>query len=151
MPKTAQNTAETIEFPSFDTSKASDQFRAFTEKGVAQGRETYSRMKAGFEDSQKALESTYETAKTYSDEMTLKSIAAMRASTEASFSHLEALVGAKSLSDIFELQSAFLRKGMEMSIDQAKEMQTLSTKAATELSQPMKNVFEKSMKELKAA
>lgn len=148
MTKSAQ---KTVEFPSFDAAQASDQFRAFTENSAAQGREAYARLKAGFENGQKAIETTFENAKAYGDEMTLKSIAAMRATTEAGFAHVEALVAAKSLSEVVELQSAFVRKALEMSVDQAKDFQSLSSKAATELSKPMKDVVEKSMTELKAA
>jgi phasin len=148
MTKTAQ---KTVEFPSFDATQATDQFRAFTENSVAQGREAYAKLKAGFEDGQKAVEATFENAKAFSDEMTLKSIAAMRSTTEAGFAHVEALVAAKSLSEIVELQSAFARKALEMSVDQAKDFQSLSSKAATDLSKPMKDAVEKSMKELKAA
>lgn len=148
MTKTAQKGAE---FPSFDATQATDQFRAFTENSAAQGREAYAKLKTGFEDGQKAVEATFENAKAFSDEMTLKSIAAMRSTTEAGFAHVEALVAAKSLSEIVELQSAFARKALEMSVDQAKEFQTLSSKAATDVAKPMKDAVEKSMRELKAA
>lgn len=151
MTKTNTKTAETIEFPSFDASKATDQFRAFADKGVEQSKEAYSKMKSGVEDSQKALEETFEQAKTFGDTFALKSIAAMRKATEANFSHLEALVGAKSLSEVMELQSSFVRKSVEMSVDHAKEFQTLSSNAASDVAKPMKSVFEKTMKEHKAA
>ena len=146
-----KTTQKTTEFPTFDATQASDQFRAFTENGMAQGREFYAKLKAGFEDGQKAVEATFENAKAYSDELTLKSIAVMRSTTEAGFAHVEALVAAKSLSEVAELQSAFARKALEMSVDQAKDFQSLSSKAATDLSKPMKDAVEKSMKELKAA
>src|ERR671910_1683944 len=91
MAKTSDQTAEIIEnveFPTFDASKATDQFRAIAEKGVEQSKEAYSKLKTGAETTQKALESTFETAKTVSNDVSLKAIAAMRANAEASFSHL---------------------------------------------------------------
>ncbi|MEO3998166.1 phasin [Mesorhizobium sp. CAU 1732] len=151
MTKAAPKTAETIEFPSFDAEKATDQFRAFAEKGVEQSKEAYSRIKTGAETTQKAMESTFENAKTVGSEMTLKSIAAMRANAEASFSHIEALVGVKSLSEFFELQTSFLRKSVETAVEQAKDFQAASTKAAEDVSKPMKDVFQTSIKELKVA
>ena len=63
MSKTVKIADISIEFPSFDASKATDQFRAFAEKGVEQSKEVYAKVKAGAEDTQKALESTCETAK----------------------------------------------------------------------------------------
>jgi phasin len=154
MSKTAAKTtetAETIEFPAFDASKATDQLRSFAEKGVEQSKEAYEKLKVGAEETQKALESTFETAKSVGSELSLKTIAAMRANAEANFSHLEALVGVKSLSEFVELQTAFLRKRVEMTVEQTKELQSLTTKAATEVSKPVKDAFEKTFKELKVA
>jgi phasin len=147
----AAKTAETIEFPTFDASKATDQFRAFAEKGVEQSKEAYAKFKANAEDAQKTMESAMDTMKKAGSEMSLKGIAAMRASTEADFNYLESLVNAKSLSEIIELQTGYMRKRMEMMVDQAKDMQAASTKMVDEVSKPAKDAFEKAMKELKVA
>lgn len=154
MTKTAVKTAETIEnieFPTFDAGKATDQLRTFAEKGVEQSKEAYAKLKAGAEETQKALESTFETAKSAGSELSLKTISALRANAEANFSHLESLVGVKSLSELVELQTAFLRKRVEMTVEQTKELQSLTTKAATDVSKPVKDAFEKAFKELKVA
>lgn len=151
MTKAAAKTAETVEFPTFDAEKATDQFRAFAEKGVEQSKEAYAKMKTGAETAQKALETSFENAKSVAGEMSLKSIAAARANAEAGFSHLEALVGARSLSEVIELQTAYLRKSVETAVEQAKDFQSVSTKAADELSRPVKDAFEKAMKDLKVA
>ncbi|QPC86812.1 phasin [Mesorhizobium sp. NBSH29] len=151
MSKTAAKTNETIEFPTFDASKATDQFRAFAEKGAEQSKETYSKMKTGAEEAQKALETTLETAKSVGGDLSLKTIAAMRANADAGFSHLEALAGVKSISDFVELQTAFMRKSFETAVEQGKELQSIGSKAATDVSKPVKDVFEKAMKELKVA
>ena len=120
MSKKITDTAETVEFPTFDTAKATDQIRAFAEKGVEQSKEAYAKLQNGAEEAKKTLESTYEVAKTVSSDLSLKTISALRANAEANFSHLEALVGAKSLSEIVELQTSFLRKRVEMTVEQAK-------------------------------
>ena len=65
--------------------------------------------------------------------------------------HLEALIGAKSLSEVVELQTSFLRKRVEAGVEQAKDFQAVATKAAEDVSKPMKTVFEKAVKELKVA
>jgi phasin len=148
--KTAE-TIENVEFPSFDASKATDQIRAFAEKGVEQSKEAYAKLKTGAEETQRALESSYETAKGVSGELSLKTISALRSNAEAGFSHLEALMGAKSLSEVMELQTAFLRKGFETTVEQAKDFQSIASKAVEEVSKPMKTAFEKAMKEIKAA
>lgn len=153
----AVETAETI-YPAFeagkaafDTSKVADQFRAFAEKGVEQSKEAYAKLKTGAEEAQKTLESTYETAKTVGSDLSMKTITAMRANAAAGFDHLEALLGAKSISEVIELQTAYLRKRVEMAVDQVKDMQTATSQAAEDVSRPVKDMFEKAMKELKAA
>lgn len=146
-PKTVEN----VEFPTFDASKAADQVRAFAEKGIEQSKETYTKLKTGAEEAQKALESTFETAKTVGSDLSLKAIAALRTNSEAGFAHLEALVGAKSLSEVIELQTAFVRKSFESAVEQAKELQAITSKAAEDVSKPMKDAFEKAVKELKVA
>ncbi len=142
---------ETTEFAAFDASKATDQLRNFADKSLEQSKEAYAKVKAGTEEAQKALETTFETAKTASNDLSLKTIAALRANAEASFAHLEALVAAKSLSEVVELQSAYLRKRVEMTVEQAKDFQAATSKAAEELAQPIKVAFEKALKDLKAA
>lgn len=154
MSKTAAKTAEsieTVEFPAFDAGKATDQLRSFAEKGVEQTKEAYDKLKIGAEEAQKTLESTFETAKSVGTELSLKTIAALRANAEANFSHLEALVGVKSLSELVELQTAFLRKRVEMTVEQTKDLQGLTSKAATDVSKPVKDAFEKAFKDLKVA
>ena len=152
MPKFVKaDTIGNVEFPSFDASKATDQVRAFAEKGLEQSKEVYAKVKTGAEEAQKALESTYETAKSVGSDLSLKTIAALRTNAETGFSHLEALVGAKSLSEVIELQTTFIRKSVELAVEQAKELQTVTTKAAEDVSKPLKAVFEKAVKELKVA
>ena len=151
MSKTATKTAELSEIVSFDPAKATDQMRAFAEKGVEQSKETYAKLKTGAEEAQKALESTYETVKTVGGDLSMKTISAMRANVDAGFDHLEALVAVKSVSEFIELQTAYLRKRVEMTVEQAKDMQAVATKAAEDVSKPVKGMFEKAMKELKVA
>ena len=146
-----EKVSETIEFPSFDASKATDQFRAFAEKGVEQSKEAYASLKNGAENAQKALEASFETAKSAGSDLSLKTIAALRANAETDFAHLEALVGVTSISQLFELQTSYLRKRVELVVDQAKELQSASAKATEEVVKPVKDIFEKSFKELKVA
>jgi len=152
MAKISEKTVfENVEFPSFDSTKATDQIRAFAEKGVEQSKEAYAKLKTGAEETQKALEASFETARAVSSDLSLKTISALRANAEADFAHLEALIGAKSISDVVELQSGFLRRRVEMGVEQAKDFQASATKAAEDLVKPIKTVFEKTVKELKVA
>ncbi|MDX8525937.1 phasin [Mesorhizobium sp. MSK_1335] len=151
MSKTADKPTETAEFPTADPGKATDQLRVVAEKGVEQSKEALARFQSGAEDARKALESTAETAKSVGNKLSLKMIAALRANAEADFSHVEALVRAKSLPEVFELQTTFLRTRIEMGVEQAKEFQDLTAKAAADVSKPVTDAFEKVLKDLKAA
>jgi hypothetical protein len=44
-----------------------------------------------------------------------------------------------------------VRKNVEMLVDQAKDMQAVSSKAAEDIAKPVKTAFEKTMKDIKAA
>jgi len=148
---TATEFLDNVEFPAFDASKATEQLRTFTEKTVEQSKEAYAKLKTGAEEAQKALETTFEEAKGIASDLSLKTISAWRSNAEAGFSHLEALIGAKSLSEVVELQTAFLRQRFEQSVEQAKDFQAAASKAAEDVSKPVKAVFEKTFKELKVA
>ena len=154
MSKTTAKTTvfgENVEFPTFDASKATDQFRVFAEKGVEQSKEAYTKMKTGAETAQKALETTFETAKSAGSELSLKTLSTMRSNAELGFSHVEALMGVKSVSEFIELQTAFLRKQAEALAEQAKELQAVATTAAETVSKPVKDAVSKVMADLKVA
>lgn len=145
-------TSETAtEFLAVDPSKATEQLRVIAEKSVEQSKEALAKFQSGAEDVQKVIKSTFETAQSVGNEFSQKTVAALRANAEAHFSHFEALVGAKSLSEVIDLQTAFLRKRVEMGVGQVKEFQAFATKAATDVSKPAKDIFERSLKDFKIA
>jgi phasin len=146
-----KNESDAFAMPTFDASKVSDQFRDFAEKGLAQSKDAYGKMKTATEEAQKTVEETFKSVQSAGTEVSLKAISALRANTEAGLSHLEALVGVKSISDFVELQTAFFRKQTELMTGQAKELQDASTKAAEKAAAPVKAAFEKVVSEIKAA
>lgn len=144
-------TIENVETRAFDPSKAVEQVRAAAEQSVEQSKEVFSKLSSGAETTQKAFESSLEMAKTTGNEVSLQMIAALRTNAEASFAHLEALMAVKSPSEFLELQTAFLNKQIEKSAEQAKALQALMLRATEDLSKPIKDAFEKALKERKAA
>ncbi|MFC3320827.1 MULTISPECIES: phasin [Mesorhizobium] len=149
-PTDKSSATEATEFAAFNPDKATDQLRAVADKGMEQTNEVLQKFK-GAEETQKALESSAETAKSAGNELSLKMIAALRANAEADFSHLEALVRVKSLSEVFELHRIFLRKRLEMGVEQVKDIQALTARAAADVSKPVKDAFAKALKGLEAA
>ncbi|MEM5471610.1 phasin family protein [Hoeflea sp. AS60] len=149
--KKTTTSAEMYEFPSFDVSKMTDSYREMADKSVNQTKEAYAKVKTVSEDATKAIETTLETAQAGTVELSLKAIDAARGNVEHSLSHMEALLGVKSVAQMIELQTGFFRKQAEMMADQAKTMQEATRKLAEEVSKPSKTVAEKAMSEFKAA
>ena len=143
--------AEIFAFPNFDPAKVTDSYREFAEKGVAQSKEAYAKMKAAAEDASKTMETTMETAQAGTTELGLKAIDSMRVNAENTFSHFEALLGVKSVAEAIELQSSFLRKQIETSVDQAKSWQETVRKVSEDVSKPGKVAVEKTFKDAKLA
>ena len=145
-----KKTDDVFSIASIDPSKISESFREFAEKGATQTKEAYAKMKEAAEDATKTVEATLESAQAGSVELGLKAIEALRTNAENSLSHMEALLGVKSVAELFELQTAFLRKQAEVAVEQAKSLQETSKKVAEKVSAPGKSAAEKAMKSFKA-
>ncbi|WP_411196924.1 phasin, partial [Rhizobium sp.] len=112
--------------------------------------EAFLKLASGAEATQKMLPPILETTSLFGNELWWKTIAALQADAEASFSHLQALLGANSPSQILEQQSTFFRKRVETSLQHAKEVRVLSSRAVEEISKPVKDAFDKVLTDLKA-
>ncbi|MDO9418298.1 phasin [Pararhizobium sp.] len=144
-----KKTDDVFSMASFDPAKITDSMREFAEKGAAQSKEAYAKMKTAAEDASKTVEATMESAQSSTVEIGLKAIEALRTNAENSLSHMEALLGVKSLSELFELQTGFIRKQAELAVEQAKSMQEATKKAAESVSQPAKAAAEKAISTFK--
>jgi phasin len=140
-----------ISTSSFDPSKLGEGFRDFAEKGVEQSKEAYAKMKVAAEEATQTVEATLKNAQAGTVELGLKTIDTMRANAESSFSHFEALLGVKSVAELFELQTSFFRKQSEAAVEQAKSMQEASKKVAESVAAPSKAAAEKAATYFKAA
>ena len=138
-------------FSAFDPAKLTDSFREFAEKGAAQSREAYAKVKAATEEATKTVETTMQSAQAGSVEDGLKAIEALRTNADLSLSHMEALLGVKSVAEFVELQTSFVRKQAELTVDQARSIQDATRKLAEAVSQPGKEAAEKAMSTFKAA
>ncbi|HXV28884.1 MAG TPA: phasin [Sinorhizobium sp.] len=136
---------------SFDPTKFADSFREFAEKGATQSKDAYEKMKTAAEEATKTVEATFEKAQSGSVELGLKAIDALRTNAENSLSHMEKLLGVKSVSELVELQTAFIRKQAELAVEQAKTMQEATRKVAENVAKPGKDAAEKAMSSFKKA
>src|SRR5436853_2823342 len=111
--KTAAPVSSIFELPKFDLPKfdlpkreVPAAFREIAEKGVAQAKDTYEKVKAATEEATDLLEDTYTTAVKGTVDYNLKVIEAARANANATFDFASELVGVKSLSEVIELTTA---------------------------------------------
>ncbi len=144
-------TDDVFSMSSFDPSKLNESFRDFAEKGAKQSREAFAKLKTAGEEAGKTLEATVQTAQAGGIEFGLKTIDALRTNAQNSLSHMEALLGVKSVAELFELQTTFLRKQVELNVEQAKSLQETSKQVAEKLVKPSKEAAEQVMASFKAA
>jgi len=138
-------TDDIFSFSAFDPAKLTQSWREFAERSTTNSRDAYGKMKTAAEEATRTVESTIHSAHAGSMEFGLKAIDAMRTNTEMSLSHMEQLMGAKSFSEVMELQTAFVRKQAEFTVEQVKVMQEAAQKVAGEVSRPGKEAAEKVM------
>ncbi len=134
-----------FELPKFEMPKVEmpAAFREFAERGVAQAKDTYEKMKAAAEEATDMLETTYSTASKGASDYGLKVIEAARVNTNAAFDFASEMITAKSLSEVIELSNAHARKQFETFTKQGKELGALAQKVATETAEPIKSGINK--------
>src|SRR5215467_10103378 len=115
-----------FEIPKFEIPKVEmpAAFREFAERGVAQAKDTYEKMKAAAEEATDVLETTYSTATKGASDYGLKVIDAAR-------DFAGELITAKTVSEVIELSGAHARKQFEALTEQSKELSALAQKVAT--------------------
>jgi phasin len=143
--KTSKPASSAFEMPKFEMPKFEipkvempAAFREFAERGVAQAKDTYEKMKAAAEEATDVLETTYSTASKGASDYGLKVIESARVNANAAFDYAGELLAAKTLSEVIELSSTHARKQFETLTAQTKELGALAQKVATETAEPIK-------------
>jgi phasin len=139
-----------FDIPKFDMPKMEvpAAFREFAEKGVAQSKEAYEKLKAAAEENTEMLETVYSTASKGASDYGLKMIEIARANTNSAFDFFESLFGVKSASEMVELSTAHARSQFETLSGQGKELAALAQKVATDTAEPIKTGVSKAMKKV---
>jgi phasin len=139
-----------FEIPSFDLPKfeVPAAFREAAEKGVAQAKEGWERMKSVTEEATEVLEETYATAAKGASEYNLKVIDAARTNTNAAFDFATNLATVKSFSELVELSTAHARRQFDAVTTQSKELTTLAQKVTAETVEPLKTGFTSAFKKV---
>ena len=145
--KTASD--DVFSLAAFDPSKFSDTFRDFAEKSSSKTKESLAKVKEVTEEASKTVEATLQSAQAGTVELGMSAIGMIRTNTESSLAHLESLLGVKSVSEFFELQTSFFRKQAEAAVEQVKALSETSKKVAENVSKPGKDAAEKAMSSFK--
>ena len=124
-------------------------FQEFAEKSVSTARDGYAKLKSAADDATGLVEDTFETARKGAFTIGVKALDATQANSDASFAFAKDLFGAKTLSEVIELQSTFARKQFDAFAAQFKEFQSLTEKLVTETTKPVTDQVEKTFKDLK--
>lgn len=132
-----------FEFPKFELPNVEfpPAFRELAEKGIAQAKENYEKMKGAAEQATEVLEDTYATASKGCSGYGLKVIETARANTNAAFDLGSELLNAKSYSEVVELLTSYLRTQFDTVTAQTKELNEHAQKVATETVEPIRESF----------
>jgi phasin len=137
-----------IEMPKFEmpSMEVPPAFREFAEKGIAQAKENYEKMKSVAEEATGVLEETYANASKGASEYGLKMVDNARTNSNAAFDLFGALLGAKTYAEMVELSTGYLREQFETMTAQAKDLTATAQKAGTETFEPIKDGFSAAVK-----
>lgn len=140
-----------FEIPSFEMPKMDVPVavREFAEKGVAQAKDAYEKMKTAAEETTDMIEDSYATYSKGAVEYAGKAIDFSKSNTVATFDFIKDIMTAKSVAELVEKQTTFARSQFEALSNQGKELQSLAQKIANDTAAPYKAAAEKVAAEFK--
>ncbi len=140
--------AAKFDLPKFEipTVEIPTAYRELAEKGIAQAKQNYEKMKQAAEEASDLLEATYTTATKGAANYGVQLIEAFRANANANFDFARDLLTVKSLSEAIELSSAHTRKQFETVTAQTKDLAALAQKVTTETAEPIKSGITKAFR-----
>jgi phasin len=145
----------TFELPSFELPKfdaaafapleVPPALREAADKAIAQARTNFETLKTLTEEATDAFEDAWEATRAGIVELNGKGIDHAKSNTEATLGHAKDLIGVKTMAEVVELQTAFLRRQYEALSAQAKEIQALALEVAGEASKAARDVVGKAL------
>lgn len=116
-------------------------FRELAEKGIAQAKDNYEKIKSAAEQATDMLEDTYSNASKGASDYGLKVIETARANSNAAFNLFGELLTAKSYSEVVEKTTGYMRTQFETLTAQAKELTEHAQKVAAQTAEPIKETI----------
>jgi len=133
------------------TTSVPETVRAMAEKVVDQSRKVYDHSKDALDASVTTLERTFDAAGQGAVAFNRKIIDIAQRNVNSGFDLAKSLAGAKNLSEMVELQTAYWQKLLGTLESQAEEVRSLSTKMAAAASEPLKEQVKRGVDELRKA
>jgi phasin len=132
-----------FEMPKFDMPNVEmpAAFRELAEKGIAQAKDNYEKIKSAAEQATTVLEDTYSNASKGSSDYGLKLIETARANSNAAFDLFGELLAAKSYAEVVEKTTGYMRTQFDTLTAQAKELTEHAQKVATKTVEPIKETI----------
>jgi phasin len=129
-----------FEMPKFEMPKMEvpAAFREIAEKGIAQAKENYEKVKSAAEQATDTLEETYTTAAQGCSGYGLKLIETARTNSNAAFDLYGQLLTAKTYAEVVEKTTAYMRAQFDVMTEQAKTLGEHAKKVATDTAEPIK-------------
>jgi phasin len=127
-----------FEMPKMEVPEA---FRELAEKGLAQAKTNYEKVKSATEQATDTLEDAYATASSGCSGYGLKLIETARTNSNAAFDLYGQLLGAKTYSEVVEKTTAYMRTQFETMTAQAKTLAEHAQKVATDTAEPIKETM----------
>ncbi len=122
-----------------------EMFRNVAEQGLNQTRDAYSKLKTVAEEATDALEESFGKSREGMMEFQRKSLEISKSNADAAFDLVRQLLGVTSVTDAFQLQTAFVRERFESLVDYSKDVQATCEKVANEAAKPAKALFERAV------
>ena len=150
MTESFETAAKEFEALKFDA-EVPESVRSMAENTVNQTREAYERGKEALDESMDALERSFDAAGQGATAFSRKLIDIAQRNLNTGFDFAKSLAGAKTLAEIMELQSSYIRNQFEVFAGQATEIQELTKKIASDTSGPLKDQMTKSFETVRKA
>jgi phasin len=123
-----------------------DQLRAAAEKGLAETRSAYVKVKVTAGETADALETSYAAARAGVAAINAKALESLTANVEANLDFVRSAFAVGGVADYLALQSEFTRARLEAVAGQAKAIGELAQKTALESMEPIKAQVAKNFK-----
>ena len=119
-----------------------ENMRAQTEKALTEMRGRYADVKGMAEKATVQLEDSVKAAQSGTREVGAKLLAIAKDQTQATLDHAKTLAAAKSLPDVMSAQQAFVLSQIKVAQTQSKDVASLMTRVANDMTAPLRATFE---------